>query len=189
MVLLLFLLVAFAASYTVLIEPWLYLREQQGDGYNHLWTTSTVDHLEVDGCADELGGVSVGSTLVRLLEAITPPQRYTYSNPFPYAYPYSSPTPDPNQVRLLEAALTGGDFFECAGNAVSSESVSPEAMWFFSFLFVMLTTVLLFNMLIAMCAAATYMDTCMGRAAKTYSLGASHTSHAQLQHAFAPISS
>mgnify|MGYP004116523187 FL=1 len=86
MVLLLFLLVAFAASYTVLIEPWLYLREQQGDGYNHLWTTSTVDHLEVDGCADELGGVSVGSTLVRLLEAITPPQRNTYSNPFPYAY-------------------------------------------------------------------------------------------------------
>ena len=85
--------------------------------------------------------------------------------------------------------MTGGDFFECAGNAVSSESVSPEAMWFFSFLFVMLTTVLLFNMLIAMCAAATYMDTCMGRAAKTYSLGASHTSHAQLQHAFAPISS
>ena len=50
--------------------------------------------------------------------------------------------------------MTGGDFFECAGNAVSSESVSPEAMWFFSFLFVMLTTVLLFNMLIAMCAAA-----------------------------------
>ena len=76
--------------------------------------------------------------------------------------------------------MTGGDFFECADTAVSSESISPEALWFFSFLFVMLTTVLLFNMLIAMCAAATYAATYghmhVGRAAQMYSLGASHIS-------------
>ena len=93
MVLLLFLLVAFAASYTVLIEPRFYLREQQGDGYNHLWTTSTVDHLEVDGCVDELGGVSVGSTLVRLLEAITPT-------------PDPTPTPSPTPTPTLALPLT-----------------------------------------------------------------------------------
>ena len=86
MVLLVILLVAFAASWTVLIEPKAYLDAQQGDSYSNLWTTTNVDHMEVEGCADELGGASVGSTL----------------------------------VHLLEAALTGGDFFECAGNTTTS---------------------------------------------------------------------
>ena len=49
-------------------------------------------------------------------------------------------------VRLLEDALTGGDSFECAHS-----SDTPYASWFLSFIFVLLTVVLLLNMLIAMC--------------------------------------
>jgi hypothetical protein len=51
-------------------------------------------------------------------------------------------------VRLLEGALTGNDFFDCARDSINS----PMAAWAISFVFVMLTTVLLLNMLIAMMA-------------------------------------
>ena len=117
LVLLLFLLVAFAASWTVLLEPPPRLVEQQfGDEQTWRWTLSPVAHLKNAGCADELGGVDILSTL----------------------------------LRLLEGALTGNDQFECARESTTS----PLAQWAFSFMYVMLTTVLLLNMLIAMCAAA-----------------------------------
>jgi hypothetical protein len=58
--------------------------------------------------------------------------------------------------KLLEGALTGNDFFDCARDSINS----PMAAWVISFVFVMLTTVLLLNMLIAMCAAATYVPPC-----------------------------
>ena len=117
LVLLLFLLVAFAASWTVLLEPPPWLVEQQfGDEQTWRWTLSPVAHLKNAGCADELGGVDILSTL----------------------------------LRLLEGALTGNDQFECARESTTS----PLAQWAFSFMYVMLTTVLLLNMLIAMCAAA-----------------------------------
>ena len=77
-------------------------------------------HLETAGCAYELGGVDIRSTL----------------------------------VRLLEGALTVNDLFECARESTNS----PWATWMFSFAFVMLTTVLLLNMLIAMCAAAPHTE-------------------------------
>jgi hypothetical protein len=101
MVLLLFVLVPFTASWTVLLES----------------SHSMVAQQFSDGCANELGGVDIGSTL----------------------------------VRLLEGALTGNDFFDCARDSTNS----PISAWVISFLYVMLTTVLLLNMLIAMCAAAT----------------------------------
>ena len=121
LVLLLFLLVAFAASWTVLLEPPPWLVEQQfGDDQNWRWreplSLSPLAHLETDDCADELGGIDIFSTL----------------------------------IRLLEGALTGNDHFECARDSTKS----PLAVWVFSFVYVMLTTVLLLNMLIAMCAAA-----------------------------------
>ena len=121
LVLLLFLLVAFAASWTVLLEPPPWLVEQQfGDDQNWRWreplSLSPLAHLETDDCADELGGIDIFSTL----------------------------------IRLLEGALTGNDHFECARDSTKS----PLAIWVFSFVYVMLTTVLLLNMLIAMCAAA-----------------------------------
>ena len=118
MVLLLFLLVPFTASWTVLLESSHSMVAQQfGDEQTWRWTFSPVAHLETAGCANELGGVDIGSTL----------------------------------VRLLEGALTGNDFFDCARDSINS----PMAAWAISFVFVMLTTVLLLNMLIAMCAAAT----------------------------------
>ena len=95
LVLLLFLLVAFAASWTVLLEP----------------------QSSIAGCADDLGGVDLHTTL----------------------------------LRLLEGALTGNDYFECARNSTNS----PEVAWGITFAYVTLTAVLLLNMLIAMCAAAT----------------------------------
>ena len=49
---------------------------------------------------------------------------------------------------LLEGALTGSDFFECARDSTET----PVAAWMVSFVYVMLTAVLLLNMLIAMCA-------------------------------------
>jgi ankyrin repeat protein len=91
LVLLLFLLVAFAASWTVLLEP----------------------QSSISGCADELGGVDFHTTL----------------------------------LRLLEGALTGNDFFECARDSTSS----PVAAWVITSVYVTLTAVLLLNMLIAMC--------------------------------------
>jgi hypothetical protein len=94
LVLLLVLLVAFAASWTVLLEP----------------------QSSIAGCADELGGVDFHTTL----------------------------------LRLLEGALTGNDFFECARDSTSS----PVAAWVITSVYVTLTAVLLLNMLIAMCAAA-----------------------------------
>ena len=94
LVLLLFLLVAFAASWTVLLAP----------------------QSSIAGCADELGGVDLHTTL----------------------------------LRLLEGALTGNDYFECARNS----TISPVAAWGITFAYVTLTAVLLLNMLIAMCAAA-----------------------------------
>ena len=99
LVLLSFVLVAFAASWTVLLE-----------------------HLETAGCADELGGADVDSTRGVVL------------------------------VWLLEGALTGKDFLECARDSTDS----PVAAWMISFVYVTLTAVLLLNMLIAMCAAATH---------------------------------
>ena len=95
MVLLFFLLVAFAASWTVLLEP-------QSDS-------------SITGCADQLGGVDFDTTL----------------------------------LRLIEGALTGNDFFECARDSTNS----PVAAWVISAVYVALTAVLLLNMLIAMCAA------------------------------------
>ena len=50
---------------------------------------------------------------------------------------------------LVEGALTGNDFFECARDSTKS----PWAAWAISLVFVTLTSVLLLNMLIAMCAA------------------------------------
>jgi ankyrin repeat protein len=97
LVLLIFLLVAFAASWTVLLEP----------------------QSSIAGCADELGGVDFHTTL----------------------------------LRLLEGALTGNDFFECARDSTSS----PVAAWVITSVYVTLTAVLLLNMLIAMCADATHI--------------------------------
>ena len=98
MVLLFFLLVDFAASWTVLLEP---------------HSTSSIT-----GCADVLGGVNFETTL----------------------------------LRLLEGALTGNDFFECARDSTHS----PVAAWVISAVYVALTAVLLLNMLIAMCAACNH---------------------------------
>jgi len=114
LVLLLFVLVPFTASWTVLLEPSPELVTQQfGDEQTWRWTFSPVAHLETAGCANELGGVDIGSTL----------------------------------LSLLEGALTGNDFFDCARDSTNS----PISAWVISFLYVMLTTVLLLNMLIAMC--------------------------------------
>ena len=96
LVLLLFLLVAFAASWTVLLEP---------------------ESSLIAGCADELGGVEFHTTL----------------------------------LWLLESAVSPNDHFECARNSTNS----PVAAWMISFVYVTLTAVLLLNMLIAMCGAAT----------------------------------
>ena len=60
----------------------------------------------------------------------------------------------PTFLTLLEGALTGSDFFECARNSTRS----PMTAWVISFAYVTLTAVLLLNMLIAMCAAATMHD-------------------------------
>ena len=99
LVLLLFLLVAFAASWKVLREP----------------------QSSIAWCADELGGVDFHTTL----------------------------------LRIFEGALTGNDFFECARDSTSS----PVAAWVITSVYVTLTAVLLLNMLIAMCAAATHTHT------------------------------
>ena len=118
MVLLFFLLVAFATSWTVLLAPppnSLVAQQLSGVEQNWRWTISPVAYLETAGCADELGGVDFFSTL----------------------------------QTLLEGALTGNDFFECARDSTES----PWAAWALSLVFVTLTTVLLLNMLIAMCAA------------------------------------
>ena len=96
LVLLLFLLIAFAASWTVLLEPQSSL---------------------IAGCADDLGGVEFHTTL----------------------------------LWLLEGAVSPNDHFECARSSTNS----PVAAWMISFAYVTLTAVLLLNMLIAMCAAAT----------------------------------
>ena len=65
--------------------------------------------------------------------------------------------------KLLEGALTGSDLFDCA----RSSTEAPFASWVLSFLFVLLTVVLLLNMLIAMCGtcasniyAHTVLTTC-----------------------------
>ena len=115
LVLLLFLLLAFTASWTVLLEPEpSALAQQFGDGQNWRWSQSLAAHLETAGCADELGGLDFASTL----------------------------------TTLVEGALTGNDFFEC----VRDSTKSPWATWGISLVFVTLTSVLLLNMLIAMCA-------------------------------------
>jgi len=120
LVLLLFLLVAFTASWTVLLEPSPSLLAQQSrDEQAWRWTPSHAAHLEAAGCADELGGVDFFSTL----------------------------------QTLLAGALTGNDYFECARDSTES----PWAAWAISLVFVTLTTVLLLNMLIAMCAAVVRM--------------------------------
>ena len=117
LVLLGFLLVAFAASWTVLLEPSPSLLDQQfGDDQNWRWAPSHGAHLKTAGCTDELGGLDIASTL----------------------------------QMLFEGALTGNDFFECARDSTKS----PFAAWAISLVFVTLTSVLLLNMLIAMCAAA-----------------------------------
>ena len=103
LVLLLVSLVAFAASWTVLLT-------------NTASNTAALTTHNQTTCADELGGANFLSTL----------------------------------VRLLEGALIGNDFFECARDSTTT----PVAAWMISFLYVTLTAVLLLNMLIAMCAAA-----------------------------------
>ena len=79
------------------------------------WNPSYGTHLETAGCAEELGGLDIVSTL----------------------------------QTLVEGALTWNDFFECARDSTKS----PWVAWVISAEFVMLTSVLLLNMLIAMCAA------------------------------------
>ena len=118
MVLLVFVLVAFAASWTVLLEPKPVLLAQQfDDAQNWRWSPSYAAPIETAGCADELGGLDIVS----------------------------------RWQTLVEGALTGNDFFECARDSTKS----PEAAWALSLVFVALTSVLLLNMLIAMCAALT----------------------------------
>ena len=125
--LLLVLLVAFTASWTVLLEPEpSLLAQQSSDEQNWRWTLSPVAHLETAGCAYELGGVDFFSTL----------------------------------KKLIEGALTGNDFFECARDSTES----PWAAWALSLVFVTLTSVLLLNMLIAMCAACSHMHSATLRA-------------------------
>ena len=115
LVLLLVLLVAFAAAWTVLLQPSQPLLTQQfGDDRRWRWTRSAVAHLEASSCYDELGGVDIFTTL----------------------------------QRLIEGALTGGDFFECARETTQA----PLTAWFISLVYVILTGVLLLNMLIAMMA-------------------------------------
>ena len=122
LVLLLVLLVAFTASWTVLLEPEpSLLAQQSGDEQAWRETLSPVAYLETAGCADELGGVDFFSTL----------------------------------KKLIEGALTGNDFFECARDSTES----PWAAWALSLVFVTLTSVLLLNMLIAMCAACSHTVT------------------------------
>ena len=118
MVLLVFVLVAFAASWTVLLEPKPVLLAQQfDDAQNWRWSPSYAAPIETAGCADELGGLDIFTTL----------------------------------RTLVEGALTGNDFFECARDSTKS----PLAAWAISAGFVTLTSVLLLNMLIALCAALT----------------------------------
>jgi hypothetical protein len=101
LVLLLFLLVAFAASWTVLLD-----------------SAYSLEDVSNFTCAEELmGGDEIAPTF----------------------------------LTLLEGALTGSDFFECARNSTRS----PMTAWVISFAYVTLTAVLLLNMLIAMYAAAT----------------------------------
>ena len=116
LVILAFLILAFAASWTVLLEPEpSALAQQFGNDQNWRWNPSYGTHLETAGCADELGGLDIVSTL----------------------------------QTLVEGALTWNDFFECARDSTKS----PWVAWVISAGFVMLTSVLLLNMLIAMCAA------------------------------------
>jgi hypothetical protein len=101
LVLLLFLLVAFAASWTVLLD-----------------SASSLEDVSNFTCAEELtAGDDIAMTF----------------------------------LTLLEGALTGSDFFECARNSAGQW----RAAWVISFAYVTLTAVLLLNMLIAMYAAAT----------------------------------
>ena len=116
LVILAFLILAFAASWTVLLEPEpSALAQQFGNDQNWRWNPSYGTHLETAGCAEELGGLDIVSTL----------------------------------QTLVEGALTWNDFFECARDSTKS----PWVAWVISAGFVMLTSVLLLNMLIAMCAA------------------------------------
>ena len=70
LVLLLFLVVPFAASFTVLLEPAAALLAQlPGDEQAWRWSASKVADLEAASCVDELGGVDMISTLVRLIES------------------------------------------------------------------------------------------------------------------------
>ena len=71
LVILAFLILAFAASWTVLLEPEpSALAQQFGDGQNWRWSQSLAAHLETAGCADELGGLDVVSTLRTLVEGV-----------------------------------------------------------------------------------------------------------------------
>jgi len=100
LVLLLFLLVAFAASWTVLLD-------------SASW--SSLEEVSNFTCVEELtGGDDIAFTF----------------------------------LTLLEGALTGSDFFECARNSAGQW----RAAWVISFAYVTLTAVLLLNMLIAMMA-------------------------------------
>jgi hypothetical protein len=104
LVLLLFLLVAFAASWTVLLD-----------------SASSLEDVSNFTCAEELTG---GNDIT------------------------------PTFLTLLEGALTGSDFFECARNSAGQW----RAAWVISFAYVTLTAVLLLNMLIAMYAVAISSD-------------------------------
>jgi len=106
LVLLLFLLVAFAASWTVLLD-------------SASWTS--LENVSNFTCVEELtGGDDIAFTF----------------------------------LTLLEGALTGSDFFECARNSAGQW----RAAWVISFAYVTLTAVLLLNMLIAMYAVAISSD-------------------------------
>ena len=114
LVLLLFLLAAFTASWTVLLGS----PSSLGNVNNATNKTSWTVPLENVDCADELGGDDIISTF----------------------------------LVLLEGALAGFNHFDCARNLAKTS----VAAWMISSVYVTLTTVLLLNMLIAMCAAATY---------------------------------
>ena len=127
LVLLLFLLVAFAASWTVLLDTTVLFDTASSpppdphvsDLTKHLNDYAS-NSYELVGCHTSYqlvtgGNVSFFSTL----------------------------------LRLLEGAVSANDHFECARNSTKS----PAAAWMISFVYVTLTAVLLLNMLIAMCAA------------------------------------
>eukprot|EP00964_Phaeocystis_antarctica_P103143 scaffold68442_cov60-Phaeocystis_antarctica.AAC.1 len=129
LVLLLFLLVAFAASWTVLLDTTVLIDTASSPPPDPLSSKLTKHLDDYASNSYELVGCHQSYELV------------TGGNVSFFS----------TLLRLLEGALTANDHFECARNSTKS----PVAAWVISLVFVTLTSVLLLNMLIAMCAAAT----------------------------------